>query len=285
VFTHEVISGLRGAADVNGDGVIEYSELAAFLAAANHGVADSRARLDVVVRPPRLNHRAAIFDARNLPGAARLVGRPSSLGALWIEDAHGNRLADVNAEAAHDVYLDVPADEPLYVHAGNREALVRVAAGHALRFERLALATPHTAARGAIGDELERGLFVSGFGPHYYLGWIDHQERGDAMQPVPFVVESPVEKVDTQARSVAIALLTGGAVMAAGGIVFAGLAAQARSDYDAARYERPSSDASRRYSGFLAGSLVGLGVAALAAGIGGWSLVKWRKSSNRAWSF
>lgn len=36
VFTHEVISGLLGAADVNGDGRIEYSELAAFIAAARY---------------------------------------------------------------------------------------------------------------------------------------------------------------------------------------------------------------------------------------------------------
>src|SRR4029453_685441 len=50
VFTHEVLSGLRGAADVNGDRLVEYSELAAFLSAANGAVMDARARLDTVVR-------------------------------------------------------------------------------------------------------------------------------------------------------------------------------------------------------------------------------------------
>jgi uncharacterized caspase-like protein len=30
VFTHELLSGLRGGADVNGDGRVEYSEMAAF---------------------------------------------------------------------------------------------------------------------------------------------------------------------------------------------------------------------------------------------------------------
>ena len=34
VFTHELISALRGAADVNGDGKIEYSEASAFFNAA-----------------------------------------------------------------------------------------------------------------------------------------------------------------------------------------------------------------------------------------------------------
>ncbi len=35
VFTHQVISGLRGAADVNRDGRVEYSEVHAFLTSAN----------------------------------------------------------------------------------------------------------------------------------------------------------------------------------------------------------------------------------------------------------
>src|SRR5262249_47150849 len=150
---------------------------------------------------------------------------------------------------------DVPADEPLYVHAGNREAQVRLAAGHDLRFEKLAMATPHTAARGAIGDALERGLFVSGFGPHYYLGWIDHQEQRDAMQPVPLAAQRPADNLDHHSRSAGIALVTSASLLAAGGIVFAGLAAQARSDYDAARYERASTDASHRFTGFLTGAL------------------------------
>ena len=35
VFTHELLSGLLGAADVNADQRIEYTELQAFIAAAN----------------------------------------------------------------------------------------------------------------------------------------------------------------------------------------------------------------------------------------------------------
>lgn len=297
VFSHEVISGLRGAADVNGDGLIEYSELAAFLAAANRGVGDSRARLEVVVRPPSLNHRAALFDLRGLPGMAHLVGRPSALGPLWIEDAQGNRLADLNAESSHEVYVDVPADQPLYVHAGGREALVKVAAGHAARFEQLSLVTPHAQARGAVGDALERGLFASSFGPLYYQGWIDHQEQGDAMQPVPLDHSGEhVRQVQETAtlergsRTAGVALLTTGAVLAAGCVVFGGLAAQARSDYNATGYERPSTDASHRYTGFVSGSLVALGVAVIAGGLGAWSLVKSKRplrlaTSGLSWSF
>ena len=51
VFTHEVLSALHGAADVNADGRIEYSEVAAYVAAANSEVDDPRAAPTVVARP------------------------------------------------------------------------------------------------------------------------------------------------------------------------------------------------------------------------------------------
>ena len=44
IFTHELLSALRGAADVDGNGRIEYSEIAAFITAANRAIADPRAR-------------------------------------------------------------------------------------------------------------------------------------------------------------------------------------------------------------------------------------------------
>ena len=58
VFTHEVISGLRGVADVNHDGRVEYGELAAFLTAANREVVDPRARVSSVIQAPAIGaHR------------------------------------------------------------------------------------------------------------------------------------------------------------------------------------------------------------------------------------
>lgn len=48
IFTHELLSGLTGAADVNGDGIIEYSELQAFVVSANRDIRDPRALPRVV---------------------------------------------------------------------------------------------------------------------------------------------------------------------------------------------------------------------------------------------
>ncbi|HEY7373931.1 MAG TPA: caspase family protein, partial [Polyangia bacterium] len=73
VFTHELISALRGAADVNGDRRVEYSELGAFLAAANREVQDPRARLLAIVKAPASAPRAPIADLSHVEDSGRLT--------------------------------------------------------------------------------------------------------------------------------------------------------------------------------------------------------------------
>ena len=86
VFTHELLSALRGAADVNHDGRIEYSEIYAFLGAANRGIDDTRARLSVVAHPPEIEQprrRRAPVGAVSHPDRAvarRARGRGSGSG-------------------------------------------------------------------------------------------------------------------------------------------------------------------------------------------------------------
>ena len=65
VFTHEVISGLRGVADVNHDGRVEYRELAAFLTAANREVVDPRARVASIVQAPASGTQRGAEPARH----------------------------------------------------------------------------------------------------------------------------------------------------------------------------------------------------------------------------
>ena len=57
VFSHEVLSALLGPGDVNGDGRVEYSEIQAFVSAANSRIQDPRARPTVIARPPKLDPR------------------------------------------------------------------------------------------------------------------------------------------------------------------------------------------------------------------------------------
>jgi hypothetical protein len=62
ILSHELRSALSGAADVNGEGKIEYSELRAFLAAANARVRNPEARVDVFARAPALDRHRPIVD-------------------------------------------------------------------------------------------------------------------------------------------------------------------------------------------------------------------------------
>jgi hypothetical protein len=278
VFTHEVLSGLRGGADVNRDGRIEYSELYAFLAAANREVPDVRARLAIVARPPALDRHAAIVDLNVAPRPARLDGLTAGLGELYIEDEHGNRIADVHAEPGFRVALALPPDRALYVHTRRAEAALRLGAGATMDAARLAFGPPHRGARGALATALHAGLFALGFGPAYYRGFVDvHAE----LLPVPLWL--PMEsdhELRRPSRTPAIATSATAGALAAAAVILGGLAGKAASDYNATTFEREATDARRRYDGFT-GASIGTGVAAaLSAGVATWLWVRARSHAT-----
>jgi hypothetical protein len=173
VFTEELLSGLRGAADVNGDGRVEYSELYAFLSSANREVRDARARLSVVMRPPTANRRAAIVDLSEFRGQSHLVGIPGAAGHVFLEDQLGNRLADLHPERGVEVSLVLPPERVIYVHCRAGEARIVLSADQTITFAELTMAPATNRTRGAIGDAMADGLFASTFGPSYYRGFVD----------------------------------------------------------------------------------------------------------------
>jgi hypothetical protein len=272
VFTHEVLSGLRGAADVDGNGQIEYSELAAFLAAANRSVLDPRARLETVVRPPPLNPRAPLADLRALPGMSRLRGEPAPLGALTIEDARGARLLDLRAEPGFAVNLVLPADQTLFVRSRDREAEVRLRPGQSQALDRLAFHPTGVRPRDALDSSLRRGLFATGFGPAYYRGFVDRASdliSVDLTAREPAVAEIEVTPAPP-ARRVNWWVAGAAGTLAASAGVFTGLSLDARGDYHRAAFERETTAARDRYDRDRAWA-IGLGSAAVvAAGVGLW---------------
>ncbi|MDB4967298.1 MAG: hypothetical protein JWN44_2987 [Myxococcales bacterium] len=267
VFSHELLSGLRGAADVNRDGRIEYSEISAFLAAANREVADERARLAVLARPPMVNRRMPIVDLHELPNAGRIVGSGASLGWFVVEDSRGNRLADVRAEAGFNISLTVPSGETLYLRNRVAEASVRVARGGVVELASLEMHPLSTNVRGALESALERGLFAAPFGPEYYSGFVDGKSD---FAPVPLAGSRTADLVTapTQpSRRPAWATFGVAGGLAIGWIVFAGLAAKALDDFDSTTLQKPAADARARFNVFeplaiTAAVLSGVGVIA-----------------------
>jgi hypothetical protein len=266
VFTHEVLSGLRGAADVNGDRRVEYSELAAFLAAANRSVADPRARLDTVVKPPIVNPRAAIVDLGGARGFAHLKGRPATLGAFFVEDAGGVRLLDLRAESGFLVEVLLPPTH-LFLRNGGTEVELRLDPEQTITFETLALGPTVTRARGAIDSSLHRGLFATRFGPSYYSGFVDRAPEWVSVD-LPVSLEALEIPPPPAPRRLSPWFAGGAAVLAGTAAIFGGMALEARGEYNDTDLANSSGAVRERYDraryasiGFGASALVAAGVA------------------------
>jgi hypothetical protein len=106
VFSHEVRSGLLGAADADGDGRISYREIAAFVQRANSPIPNDRFRPEVYSKPPAPT--AALLDLRQ--GLARRFEIDGDHpGRYFIEDSRGVRLADFNNASGQALHLVRPA--------------------------------------------------------------------------------------------------------------------------------------------------------------------------------
>jgi hypothetical protein len=102
VFSHEVRSGLYGAADADGDGQISYREIAAFVARANMAIPNERFRPQVHGRPPK--GARALLDLRARTGRRIEIGGEHS-GHYIVEDARGVRIAETNVAPGTTVQI------------------------------------------------------------------------------------------------------------------------------------------------------------------------------------
>jgi hypothetical protein len=173
VFTHVVLSGLSGLADINNDGQIAYSELYAFIAAANRGVKEPMARVNVVVAPPKRNSNVPIVDIFRITNAAFLEGNMTPLGHFYIESENGVRLVDGHLRDIGHSRLWVPAGQRLYLHSNHKEASVKLAIHESRSISSLSFEHGEIQPKGAVHTALAQGLFVSSYGPQYYKGVVD----------------------------------------------------------------------------------------------------------------
>lgn len=106
VFSHEVRSGLYGAADADNDGQVSYREIAAFVTRANASVPNERYRPDVHARAPRGSE--TLLDLRRANGR-RIEIDGKHAGHYFLEDHRGVRLADVHNGPEQTLSLLRPA--------------------------------------------------------------------------------------------------------------------------------------------------------------------------------
>jgi hypothetical protein len=160
VFSHEVLSGLNGPADVNRDGNIEYSEIHAFVAAANRDLKDRKVAPQVIAYPPERDHHLPLVRLPQQQGVAWLEGNATALGHFYIERSSGERYLDANIASAVPVRFAIPADESIFVHTKTKEARLEVGEGQIIRIAKLDFKDKEVVERGAVETEFHERLFA-----------------------------------------------------------------------------------------------------------------------------
>lgn len=170
VFSHEVRSGLYGAADADGDGSVTYQEMAAFVQRANAAIPNERFRPDVYAHPPAKT--ASLLDLRR--GLVRRIDIEGAQAAHYmVEDQNGVYLAQFHNEAGERVHLVRP-------RAAGRVYLERLSDAKEYVIEEepdvvstsaLALVAPRAQARGAAHEAFSK-MFELPFGRGNVAGFV-----------------------------------------------------------------------------------------------------------------
>lgn len=232
VFSHEVRSGLAGAADTNGDGLIEYAELSAFVAAANLAVEAPEARPQVVARPPLLNRHRPLIDIAD--GPRHFLQLPAGFrGRAWLENDRGERYADFHASGEAPVVLALAPAPHYYLRRPGGEARVPLPGPGTVDGARLEWRDPALGARGALDDAFRRQLYEVPFGPSFFRGYVARSgSLGARVQRDAIPLPGVIGAAEPGTRFGAWPYVAGGVALAAGaGAVALGLSA--RSDLDA----------------------------------------------------
>ncbi len=154
IFSHEVRSGLLGGADANGDGLITYAELSAFVRVANQAVRNDKYRPDILARAPA-NGDDVLIDLRDAVAGRVRLGADLT-GRQVLEDALGIRWADVHPGPRQRLTLALPAepwgDRVLFVESLAEKIEYRVNQGEVVDLAQLASQPRQLSSRGPLNE-------------------------------------------------------------------------------------------------------------------------------------
>ncbi len=210
VFSHEVRSGLYGGADADGDGVVSYREIAAFVQRANAAVPNEKYRPDVYARPPHASE--ALLDITAARGR-KLVIDGAHAGHYFLEDANGVRLADVHNAPGQTLSLVRPGPNgPVYLRrVDDDKEFVLDSAPEVLALADLTANEPRSQTRGAAHDSFS----------HLFEAPFDEQAVTEYREPRDSVPSTPTAPRTNVKRTLAFASFGASAVMLGTGVYFA----------------------------------------------------------------
>jgi hypothetical protein len=261
VFSHEVRSGLYGAADANGDGQVSYREIAAFIARANASIANERYRSEVFARPPKDSD--VLMDLRNRMGA-RVDVRGARSDHYFLEDSRGIRFADFHNDSDEHGYLLRPLSAGrLYLRRMSDDSEVVIpTTPQVVALADLPVQEPRMRTRGAANDAFQ-SLFALPFGQRVVESFrFDTPAEPPGAPPVD---GSGPARVRTYTGA---ALLSVGAAGAAVGVygLLSARALQERSGSGTSQVD--VADANQKIHSRNVASAIGFGVAGVAATTG-----------------
>ena len=111
IFSHEVRSGLYGAADLDGDGSITYAEIASFLDRANQAIVNEKFRPHVFARASAASTQ--LLDLRTGLGRSLAVNEDFPSAHYLIEDQRGVRFLDFHNAKGRGLHLVRPGGASL----------------------------------------------------------------------------------------------------------------------------------------------------------------------------
>jgi hypothetical protein len=259
VFSHEVRSGMFGAADADGNGIVSYAEMAAFIKRANQSIPNEKYRPEVFWRPPRGS--TALVDLRGAL-ARRVEIPPDASGHYFLEDPSGVRLADFhNGRRAVRLLRPSTTAPRLYLHRtrDDREFVLPMSPS-VLSTSALTAQEPHVNSRSA-AHEAFNAIFALPFDEGTVEEVLSRQEG---------LLAAPIEPAPSLGRrQMAGAALVGVSVLAAGGGAWAYLSARSlRGEIGPASSQEAVAAANRRISARnrLAAAAAGTAGAALLTG-------------------
>jgi hypothetical protein len=182
VFSHVVRSGLLGAADVNRDGQVSYSELEAFVAASIRGVLTPSGRIQIKAFPPELQRGRALSGPNPGGPELRLPADPA-YARISVDDTSGTRLLDAYRGGALALAFALPPRDRYLVRTSSGEFAVSQGALQGPLPEPV----PSEVAQRGEAEALMRGLFATPYDRSFYEGYM---VTATDMVPVEFQAEA-----------------------------------------------------------------------------------------------
>ncbi len=187
IFSHEVRSALTGAADINEDQMVTYSELLAFVDAANLKVKDPKARLNIFARPPARDLSRPLSVISTSKKLTYLYLPKDLSGRFHLDDDRGVRYADFHKNNEQQLTVGLVPRKTYWLRDKRNEYIITASKGDEVNASHLESKGLSMKSKGVVADNFKQFLFLQPYGQSFYEGYI-------AKTSLPSVIETKEEE-------------------------------------------------------------------------------------------